>query len=104
MANTGALDPLHSAGATAGVGRRAFIALLAAAGSWPLAARAQQPAKMLRVGYVGIQPRDAPIYLAFLSPVEQSTRFHMTVNLKTAAALGLSLPITFTARAHEVFE
>jgi putative ABC transport system substrate-binding protein len=37
-------------------------------------------------------------------PVEQSTRFHMTVNLKTAAALGLSLPITFTARAHEVFE
>jgi putative ABC transport system substrate-binding protein len=68
MANTRALDPLHPAGATAGVGRRAFIALLgiAAAGSWPLAARAQQPAKMLRVGYVGIQPRDAPIYLAFL--------------------------------------
>jgi putative tryptophan/tyrosine transport system substrate-binding protein len=37
-------------------------------------------------------------------PVKASTRFHMTVNLKTADALGLSLPVTFTARAHEVFE
>jgi putative ABC transport system substrate-binding protein len=37
-------------------------------------------------------------------PIEQSTRFHMAVNLKTAAALGLSLPVAFTARANEVFE
>jgi len=37
-------------------------------------------------------------------PVEQSTHFHMTVNLKTAATLGLSMPAVFTARAHEVFE
>ena len=37
-------------------------------------------------------------------PIEQSTRFFMAVNLKTAAALGLSLPMAFTARANEVFE
>jgi putative tryptophan/tyrosine transport system substrate-binding protein len=37
-------------------------------------------------------------------PIEQSTRFHMAVNLKTAAALGLSLSPAFIARANEVFE
>jgi putative ABC transport system substrate-binding protein len=37
-------------------------------------------------------------------PIEQSTRFHMAVNLKTAAALGIALPVAFTARANEVFE
>jgi putative ABC transport system substrate-binding protein len=48
--------------------RRTVISLLggaAAFAAWPLAARAQQ-AKMLRVGFVGIQPRAAPLYAAFL--------------------------------------
>jgi putative ABC transport system substrate-binding protein len=45
--------------------RREFVALLGgAAATWPLAARAQQPA-MTRVGIVTIQPRTAPIYVAF---------------------------------------
>jgi putative ABC transport system substrate-binding protein len=47
------------------IGRREFITLLSGAAAWPLAARAQQP-RMLRVGFVGIQPRGAPIYVAFL--------------------------------------
>jgi putative tryptophan/tyrosine transport system substrate-binding protein len=37
-------------------------------------------------------------------PIEQSPRFYMAVNLKTAATLGISLSDTFIARANEVIE
>lgn len=37
-------------------------------------------------------------------PVERPDKFILTVNLKTAAALGLSLPRSFLARANEVIE
>ena len=37
-------------------------------------------------------------------PIEHSLRFHMAVNLKTAAALGITLPDSFIARANEVIE
>jgi putative tryptophan/tyrosine transport system substrate-binding protein len=49
-----------------GMRRREFITLLgSAAAALPLAARAQEP-KMLRVGFVGMQPREFPLYAAFL--------------------------------------
>jgi putative tryptophan/tyrosine transport system substrate-binding protein len=40
----------------------------------------------------------------FDMPIEQSPRFYMAVNLKTAASLGITLPDVFVARANEVRE
>jgi putative ABC transport system substrate-binding protein len=37
-------------------------------------------------------------------PIVQSSRFYLAVNLKSAAALGLTLPLALTARADEVIE
>src|SRR5947208_16220876 len=48
-----------------GIRRRDFISALGGAAAWPLAARAQQQSKILRVGYSGILPREAPHYAAF---------------------------------------
>jgi len=49
------------------VRRREFITLIGGATVvWPVMARAQQQPKMLHVGFVGIQPREAPVYTNFL--------------------------------------
>jgi putative ABC transport system substrate-binding protein len=53
-------------------GRRRFIAALGGTAAWPLLARAQQPAKVARIGMLlGSTTTDRPDLAAFLQALQQ---------------------------------
>jgi putative tryptophan/tyrosine transport system substrate-binding protein len=56
------------------IGRRQFITLLGGAATWPLAARAQQPSKVWRIGFIAGASRPASLETSQFGGFQQGNR------------------------------
>ena len=74
--------------------RRDFITLIGGSAAWPLAARA--PGVYVSRVLKGEKPADLPVL--------QPTRFELVINLKTAKAIGLTVPPDVLSLADDVIE
>jgi hypothetical protein len=123
------------------VRRRAFITVLGGEAAWPLAAHAQQPARIRRVGVLIAFPESHPYAQAVVAaftqalrqlgcvdaielhaqaagyidrilkcarpadlPIQYPTKYSLIINVKTAKALGLTVPPSMLDLADEVIE
>ena len=95
--------------------RREFMILLGGAAAWPLAARAQQPGRVWRIGV--LETTSMALNAANFEAFRQSLRdlgyieeqnliieYRSADNLKAASAIGLQVPMTLMVRAEEVIE
>ena len=79
----------------------------------------QFPEEAEEGGFIGYGPRVVQLYRELVAsmlvkllrgakpadlPIEQPTKFELVINLKTAKALGLTIPESFLVRADEVIE
>src|SRR5262249_49264851 len=72
------------------VRRREFITLLGGAAAWPLAARAQEPGRIYRLGGLHASPRDAPHHLALFEEVRRLGFIDGQTLVVDAAGYGMS--------------